>query len=144
MVLVLTKLIYYFYFVERYLNMQYKIDTKDNFDIITPLYAQFDSKLSDQLNDLVDDSRENGRSLLIDFIEIQTMTDENVKLLETLHNEMYQENLSFVLCHFHTQCKQKVAEFELEHVLNMAPTLIEAIDIISMEGLERELLDEHD
>ncbi len=103
--------------------MKYKIDTRENFDIITPIYAQFDSKLSDQLNELVDDCRENGRSLLIDFAQIETMSDENVKLLETLHNEMYNDNLSFVLCHLHIACKKTIAEHELEHLLNMAPTI---------------------
>jgi anti-anti-sigma regulatory factor len=98
--------------------------------------------LSDQLNELVDDSRENARSLLIDFSQIETMTDENVRLLETLHNEMYNDNLSFVLCHMHVSCKKTVAENELEHLLNMVPTMIEAIDMINMEGLERELLNE--
>jgi hypothetical protein len=122
--------------------MKYKIDTRESFDIITPIYAQFDSKMADQLNELVDDCRENGRSLLIDFAHIETMSDENVKLLETLHNEMYNDNLSFVLCHLHVACKKTIAENELEHLLNMAPTMVEAIDIISMEGLERELLGE--
>ncbi len=122
--------------------MKYKIDTKEHFDIITPLYAEFDSILSDQLNELVDDSRENARSLLIDFSQIETMTDENVRLLETLHNEKYNDKLSFVLCHMHVSCKKTVAENELEHLLNMVPTMIEAIDMINMEGLERELLNE--
>jgi len=120
--------------------MKYKINTRENFDIITPLYAQFDSKLSDQLNDLVDDSSENGRSLLIDFAQIQDMSKDNIKLLESLHHEMYNRQLSFVLCHLHTPCKRMIAEYELEHTLNMAPTLVEAVDIISMEGLERDLL----
>ena len=122
--------------------MKYKIDTKEHFDIITPLCAQFDSILSDQLNELVDDSRENARSLLIDFSQIETMTDENVRLLEALHNEMYNDNLSFILCHMHISCKKTVAENELEHLLNMAPTMNEALDMINMEGLERELLNE--
>lgn len=122
--------------------MKYKIDTREKFDIITPIYAQFDPILSDQLNELVDDSRENGRSLLLDLERIQELSEENIRLLETLHHEMYQDNLSFVLCHIHTPCKQKIAEMELEHTLNMAPKLIEAIDIISMEALERDLLSE--
>jgi anti-anti-sigma regulatory factor len=122
--------------------MKYKIDTKEHFDIITPLCAQFDSILSDQLNELVDDSRENARSLLIDFSQIETMTDENVRLLEALHNEMYNDNLSFILCHMHISCKKTVAENELEHLLNMVPTMNEALDMINMEGLERELLNE--
>jgi len=122
--------------------MKYKIDTKEHFDIITPLCAQFDSILSDQLNELVDDSRENARSLLIDFSQIETMTDENVRLLEALHNEMYNDNLSFILCHMHISCKKTVAENELEHLLIMVPTMNEALDMINMEGLERELLNE--
>ena len=122
--------------------MQYKIDTRENFDIITPLYAHFSSNLSDQLNELVDDSRENGRSLLIDLVQIENLHEQDVKLLEALHNEMYELNLSFVLCHVNTTCKEQIAKNNLEHLLNVTPTLAEAIDLISMEGLERELLRE--
>ena len=122
--------------------MKYKIDTRESFDIITPLYAYFDSKLADQLNELVDDCRENGRGLLIDMAHVQQLEPEHVELLETLHHEMYDNNLSIVFCHLHLPCKQLIAEQGLEHTLNMAPTMEEAIDLISMEGLERELLGE--
>lgn len=122
--------------------MKYKIDTRENFDIITPLYAQIDSKLSDQLEELVDDDSEDGRSLLIDMLNIESLNEENTKLLNALHEQMYAKNLSFVLCHVSTSCKKKIASAKLEHVLNITPTLIEAIDIISMEDLERELLGE--
>lgn len=120
--------------------MKYKIDTRENFDIITPLYPDFDTILSGQLNELVDDSRENGRSLLIDMVHIHQLSEENLRLLETLHHEMYEDSLSLVFCHLHSACRQAIAEASLEHVLNITPTIAEAIDIISMEGLERELL----
>lgn len=120
--------------------MKYKIDTRENFDIITPLYSDLDTIMAGQLNELVDDSRENGRGLLIDMVHVHQLTDENLRLMETLHHEMYEDSLSLVFCHVHTNCRKAIADASLEHVLNLTPTIAEAIDIISMEGLERELL----
>ena len=122
--------------------MKYKIDTRENFDIITPLYADFDTILAEQFNELVDDSRVNGRSLLIDLMNVNDMDASAWQKMETLHHEMYNDNLSLIICHVHSPSKKIIAELELEHVLNITPTMEEAIDLISMEGLERELLGE--
>ncbi|MBK7763228.1 MAG: STAS domain-containing protein [Bacteroidetes bacterium] len=124
--------------------MRYKIEARTDFDIITPLYAKMDSTLTEQLNDLIDDSIENSRSLVIDFVHIEELNEEEVKVIERMHNELYQQNLSFVICHVNAACRKQIAELELEHVLNVTPTQIEAIDVVSMEGLERMLLDEGD
>lgn len=120
--------------------MRYKIDNRDNFDIITPLYPEIDNIMSAQLDELVDDSRENGRSLLMDMVHVHHLSEENLRLMETLHHEMYEDSLSLVFCHVHSNCRKAIADASLEHVLNLTPTIAEAIDIISMEGLERELL----
>lgn len=122
--------------------MRYKIDTRTDFDIITPLYAKMDPILTDQLNDLIDDSIEHNRSLVLDFIHIEELSEDDAKAFESMHHEMYQHHLSFVLCHVNATCRQQIARLELEHVFNVTPTQIEAIDIVSMEGLERMLLGE--
>jgi anti-anti-sigma regulatory factor len=124
--------------------MHYKIDTHQNFDIVTPVFSVIDAKMMDELNDLADDCSENGRSILLDLASIESVGNEHIQLLETLHHEMYQHNLSFVICHVNNAIKRSIAEHELEHVLNVTPTRIEGIDLISMEGLERELLGDAD
>lgn len=123
--------------------MRYKTDTRTDFDIITPLYSSFDADLADQLNDLVDQSSENGRNLIFDLANLEEIRDADVQLLCSFHSELYQHDLSFVLCHIHSACRFLFNETN-EAALNIAPTLQEAIDLVSMEVLERELLGSDD
>ncbi|HNF71702.1 MAG TPA: hypothetical protein PLP34_04765, partial [Chitinophagaceae bacterium] len=67
--------------------MRYKTDTRTDFDIITPLYSSFDADLADQLNDLVDQSSENGRNLIFDLANLEEIRDADVQLLCSFHSE---------------------------------------------------------
>jgi anti-anti-sigma regulatory factor len=120
--------------------MNYKIDTKENFDIITPQIAMLTSTLTDELSILINKSREHDKSVIIDFTQVNEIPEEFVDLLTQTHETMYLDNFSFVLCQVGGNLKQQLQEADLEDSLNIAPTLIEAIDIVSMEVLERELL----
>lgn len=120
--------------------MNYKIDTKENFDIITPQIAMLTSTLTDELSKLINKSREHDKSVIIDFTLVNEIHTEFLDFLAQTHETMYLDNLSFVLCQVGGNLKQQLQEADLEDSLNVAPTLIEAIDIVSMEVLERELL----
>jgi anti-anti-sigma regulatory factor len=120
--------------------MNYKIDTKENFDIITPQIAMLTSTLTDELSKLINKSREHDKSVIIDFSQVNEIPEEFVDFLTQTHETMYLDNFSFVLCQVGGILKQQLQEADLEDSLNIAPTLIEAIDIVSMEVLERELL----
>ncbi len=120
--------------------MRYKIDTRTDFDIITLLYPTIDTILSEQLSDIVDQCSENGRSLILDCSMIEQVDKEVLLPLIRMHEEMYQHDLSFVLCCLNAACKKQIADIEEDHVLNLTPTVEEAIDLVSMEGLERELM----
>jgi anti-anti-sigma regulatory factor len=120
--------------------MNYKIDTKENFDIITPQIAMLTSTLTDELSKLINISREHDKSVIIDFSQVKEIPEEFVDFLTQTHETMYLDNFSFVLCQVGGNLKQLLQEADLEDSLNIAPTLIEAIDIVSMEVLERELL----
>ena len=120
--------------------MRYKIDTRTDFDIITPLYPNIDPILSEQLSDIVDQCSENGRSLILNCSIIEQVEKEVVLQWIRMHEEMYQHDLSFVICCINASCKKEIADIEENHVLNLTPTVEEAIDLVSMEGLERELM----
>jgi len=98
------------------------------------------STLTDELSTLIDKSREHDKSVILDFKQVNVIQTEFVDFLAQTHETMYLDNLSFVLCEVAGNLKQQVQEADLEDRLNIAPTLIEAIDIVSMEVLERELL----
>jgi anti-anti-sigma regulatory factor len=120
--------------------MRYKIDTRTDFDIITPLYPNIDPILSEQLSDIVDQCSENGRSLILDCSIVEQIEKEVVLQWIRMHEEMYQHDLSFAICCLNASCKKQIADIEEDHVLNLTPTVEEAIDLVSMEGLERELM----
>jgi|688.fasta_scaffold457813_2 anti-anti-sigma regulatory factor len=120
--------------------MNCKIDTRETFDIITPINTILDSKLADEVSKLIESSRENDKSVILNFENIVTLTIENIDMLNHAHESMYTDNFSFVLCEIKGDLKNKIHENELDEILNITPTLIEAIDIVSMEDVERELL----
>jgi anti-anti-sigma regulatory factor len=120
--------------------MNCKIDTRETFDIITPINTTLDSKLADELSKLIESSRENDKSVILNFKNISTLTIDKIDIFLHTHTSMYSDNYSFVLCEIKGDLKHKIHENELDDILNIAPTLIEAIDIVSMEDVERELL----
>jgi hypothetical protein len=105
--------------------MLFKIDTKNNFDILTPQMSRFQTKMAEELITLCVQLQKNDKSAIVDFVNIETLEENCIPMIEQLQTEFYQNNLS---------------QFPQE--LNCTPTLIEAIDIISMEGLERELMND--
>ncbi|MBL7764711.1 MAG: hypothetical protein JNJ58_01355 [Chitinophagaceae bacterium] len=120
--------------------MIYNIDTREQFDIFIPQKELFDDSMSDILASQVEKARENGRSLILQFEFVKTMNPEIVANIVEMHETMYQDNLSFVICCLSPELKIIFHQNEFADQLNICPTLIEAIDIVSMEGLERELL----
>lgn len=117
--------------------MTYKIDTKDKFDIITPQIPDFNYNMAEELITLCTQLQKSDKSVIIDFINVTSTEARLAKELEELHAQYYNGNLSFVICNMKANIKPVFSD-----ELNVVPTLIEAIDIISMEGLERELLGE--
>lgn len=119
--------------------MNYTIETKENFDIISPTQSEFNSQMAEEMKGLVNNALAKKRSLIINLKEV-TSTTNDIGELSNFHHKLYQENLSFVLCHVAANLKNELQKQELLEELNITPKLIEAIDIVSMEGLERELM----
>ncbi len=119
--------------------MQYKIDTKEKFDIITPDLSHFEHRMADELQRHCEQLQKNDKSAIIDFSQVSSLDQEVADEIMQMHEHFYANNLSFVLCRLSADLKNI---FRTE--LNITPTLDEAIDIVSMEGLERELLGEEE
>ena len=117
--------------------MTYKIDTKDKFDIITPQIPDFNYTMAEELITLCKQMQKSDKSVIIDFINVASTEERLAKEIETLHTTFYNSNLSFAICNIKANLKPVFSD-----ELNIVPTLAEAIDIISMEGLERDLLGE--
>ncbi len=120
--------------------MNCKIDTRETFDIITPLNATLDHELADELSKLIESSRKNDKSVILNLEQITQLSIDNIDILIHSHETMYTDHFSFVLCEIKGDLKNNIHKNNLDELLNITPTLIEAIDIVSMEDIERELL----
>ncbi|MBA3827814.1 MAG: hypothetical protein H0X33_02660 [Taibaiella sp.] len=119
--------------------MEFKIDTKDNYTQITPHAAHLDASLTAAITDKCTDLAQNMIIDLRNCVEADTTAFPD---LVTLHEEMYSADNSLVFTGIGTVVMEQLKEKDTDLLLNIAPTLVEAIDIISMEILERDLFKE--
>ncbi|MBL7717926.1 MAG: hypothetical protein JNL72_03750 [Flavipsychrobacter sp.] len=64
--------------------------------------------------------------------------------LAELHEDCYSNEQSLVFTHVPQELLQALKAEELDSALNIAPQMIEAIDIVNMEILERDLFGEEE
>lgn len=123
--------------------MEFKIDTKPNYTVITPEKADLSVNLAEEIRQKVKDATETeGHNFVIDLSNIENMDRTAGDVLLDLHSELYNNGRSLVFTSMNENIMNTMKKGQYHLSLNLAPTLIEAIDIISMEVLERDLLGE--
>ena len=123
--------------------MQFKIDTKDTFTVITPLLERISANLTGTLVEKCLEMRQSGsNNLVIDLQHVGELDKTAIPDLVKLHEDSYSENQSLVLTQITEKVMATLKEDEADLLINIAPSMNEAIDIISMEILERDLFNE--
>lgn len=131
--------------------MQFKIDTKERFQVITvqerSLTATMAEELSNKLelylqNVGTDDSSHlhSPANIVLILSEVETIDKEAAETLAQLQQNFYEHNNSFVICHLQPAVEKLLDELSLLEIMNITPTESEAWDIVQMEEIERELL----
>ncbi|RFS24759.1 hypothetical protein DVR12_06065 [Chitinophaga silvatica] len=121
--------------------MKFKIDTKEKIVIFCPEVESLDANLSDNLLSIISVLPElNGRNLILDLSSVQKYDEKGLDDILAVYQWMYDNNKSCAITGVNTALTVplKAAGGEM---LNLAPTMAEAIDLVMMEELERELLD---
>ncbi len=123
-----------------YFLMEFKIDTKSTYTNIAPPTGPLDAIMTDAIRqkwyELIDDGCQN---LILDLHNITNATQEGIEDLLELHEDNYSNNRSLAITGLTGAAAQ---DLKNAGELNITPTLIEAVDIINMEVLERELFSE--
>ncbi len=123
--------------------MEFKIDTKDSFTIIMPAAGEINAKLTGALNEKCTEMRQSGsNNFIIDFQNCTDLDKSAIPGLLALHEESYGLEQSCVFTGINKQSMAVLKEDETDLLINIAPSMKEAIDIISMEILERDLFNE--
>jgi anti-anti-sigma regulatory factor len=123
--------------------MEFKIDTRDTYVRIAPLGSHLSVNMAAMLEEraaqLADTDNTN---FLIDLSACQTADEAAFEALATWHETCYSEGRSLVFTGLQDAVLNSCREAQMDGAINIAPTEIEAIDIISMEILERDLFNE--
>lgn len=123
--------------------MQFKIDTKENYSHITPLTDKIDANLTGALAQKCSELAQTGKgNVLIDLNNCKEADSTSFNDLLKLHEDVYSNAASIVFTGLQDDITKAFKQKGIDTQLNIAPTIAEAIDIISMEMLERDLFDE--
>jgi len=123
--------------------MEFKIDTKDTFTVITPVIQKIDANLTGALHEKCIQTRQSGsKNLIIDLRHCPEIDKTTIPELVKLHEDSYSQDMSIVFTGVRENVLAVLKEHETDLLINIAPRMDEAIDIISMEILERDLFNE--
>jgi anti-anti-sigma regulatory factor len=123
--------------------MEFKIDTKPSYTIITPVANVIDANLTGALAQKRQDLSESGGiNLIVDLHNCLEAHPEGISALTDLHETSYSEGSSLVFTGLQDEVLDLMKQQGIDSLINIAPTMIEAADIISMEILERDLFNE--
>lgn len=123
--------------------MQFKIDTKDTYTVITPSQNSIDVKMTGELAQKIIECTHNGSAnFMIDLKNCTTADNKSLEKLHQLHQQCYEAQQSFVITGMNMDILAIAKDMDIANELNITPTTDEAIDIISMDILERDLLNE--
>ena len=123
--------------------MNFKIDTRDTFTVITPETAEITVNFTGELQRRMEEMRQSGsQNFIIDLQHCTSLSADAIEQMIAMHEESYSGDASLVFTGVTGNVMAVLKENESDLVLNIAPKMIEAIDIISMEILERDLFNE--
>jgi len=120
--------------------MNFKIDTREKFTIITPDSDFSSDNLTAALKELIDSYLQRKTNIVISLKNASNAKENIINELAALQQQFYEQNVSFVICEVQPAVRNMIDKLELDDVMNITPTETEAWDIVQMEEVERELL----
>jgi len=120
--------------------MNFKIDTREKFTMITPVSDFSSDNLTAEFKELVLPFLQHKTNLVINLKNVGTVEEKLINEIAALQEKFYEQSTSFVMCELQPFVLSVIKELELDDVLNITLTETEAWDIVQMEEVERELL----
>lgn len=122
--------------------MNVKIDTKEKFQVITPLETAPTVNMTEEWRNLLLSCRENDvKNVVLNMQEVAALPESAGAMLQEVQQQYYDEMLSFVICCLQADVEAMFDKLGLLELLNVTPTESEAWDIVQMEEIEREFLE---
>jgi anti-anti-sigma factor len=122
--------------------MKFKIDTREKLHVITVQERSLAANMTAELDQSLMPLLQNGvKNVVLTLKDIETVDNAAAEYLVGIQQRFYENNASFVICELGASLEKSLDEEGILELLNCTPTISEAIDIVQMEEIERELLD---
>ena len=120
--------------------MQVKTDTKEKFHVITVIGGTLSADMAAELSDLLHPYLQNDvKNVILNLKELQSLDEIAAEKLVKLQQNFYENNCSFVVCEIQEPVEDFLDSVNLLEIMNTTPSESEAMDIVQMEEIEREL-----
>jgi len=125
--------------------MDFKIDTKEKFTVVTPLVSSIADNMAIAFKDYcLLFMKQPIKNVILNMSMVKTIEKSVAEAITEVQSTFYERNTSFVICEIQPLVNKIFEELEIAEILNQTPTQTEAWDIVQMEEIERELLDSAD
>ncbi|MCO5236080.1 MAG: STAS domain-containing protein [Chitinophagaceae bacterium] len=122
--------------------MNFKINTREKFHVITLNEPVFSANMTDELHELFNEVTQiDVKHIILNLKSVQELEIPVISFLIKEQERALEENRSFVICELQPSVKELFKKEDVSDRLNTTPTESEAWDIVQMEEIERELLD---
>lgn len=122
--------------------MNFKIDTREKFTMITPASDFSSDNLTAEFKKLALSLLQHKTNIVISLKNVAHIEENVINELAALQQQFYAQKVSFVICELQLPAQALINQMDLDDVMNIAPTETEAWDVVQMEEIERELLND--
>lgn len=121
-------------------TMKFEVTQKDKVAVIASKVEKLDALHAPELkSEIVMMNKEGQKNLIIDLTETRYIDSSGLSALLVGNRLCRDSNGSFVLCGMQDAVKKLIAMAQLESVLKITPTQNEAIDLVYLEEVERDI-----
>jgi anti-anti-sigma factor len=123
--------------------MNFEIDKKDNYAVVKVKVEKLDSQISPSLkSELVVLNADEFKNIIIDLEETRYCDSSGLSAILVANRLCKNSGGSFVLCGLQRSVAKLISISQLDTILNITPTLAEAVDLLALESIEKNLDDE--
>jgi anti-sigma B factor antagonist len=120
--------------------MKFEVEQKDKVAVVKSKIEKLDAIHAPELkSEIVMLNKSGQRNLILDLSETRYIDSSGLSAILVANRLCRDANGSFVLCGLQETVMKLITISQLETVLKITPSLNEAVDLVYMEEVEREL-----
>jgi anti-sigma B factor antagonist len=120
--------------------MNFEIEKKEGYAVVRVMLEKLDSQISPALkSELVVLNADDFKNIIIDLTDTRYCDSSGLSAILVANRLCKNSSGTFVLCGLQRSVSKLISISQLDTILNITPTVQEAVDFLAMEEVERDL-----